>query len=338
MPPIFRLLGKRRIFDSNVDPVESESSRPRTRAATRKPPVPGYREALAYGRHDDDRDGDYTGGLDNGSEASETPTNPPSTAPKASENPIRRSTRLTKPSKTPANGSTSTPEASKTPTNASSDTQKTSETPVTDSVSTSEASETPADASSGAPKTSETPADVSSSAPETSETPAQSPQKADGQTVDDDERAGIDRNLPPIANIEHAFQDLLSGKAKDAVDSLAAEGGFKVRVATMCSGTDSPIFALDFIKRAFVGLDSGHRSLLDTKHAFSAEVVGWKAAFIRYNMKTTIFRDVRDLAGASRKAYATPIPRKTSHLIKSIADWIVQNDCAWNARRHPTGY
>ncbi|RYP62682.1 hypothetical protein DL771_009623 [Monosporascus sp. 5C6A] len=117
--------------------------------------------------------------------------------------------------------------------------------------------------------------------------------------IDDDggdgpsERNGLDRSKPPIANVEEAFRDLVENVANQPLNDLAAAGGFKIRVATMCSGTDSPIFALELIKSAYAGINPTQR-LLEIKHAFSVEYIPWKAAFIRRNTDTIVFGDVRD--------------------------------------------
>ncbi len=113
---------------------------------------------------------------------------------------------------------------------------------------------------------------------------------------------GIDRTLPPIADVEEAFQDLLQNKAPPALVDLVNQGGFHIRIATMCSGTDAPMFALEMIKKSFAVNHPGI-NLLDIEHAFSVEYNSWKAAFIHRNTKTTVFSDVRDFGGEGNKAY-----------------------------------
>lgn len=125
---------------------------------------------------------------------------------------------------------------------------------------------------------------------------------------------GLDRSLPPIANVEEAFQDLVENKSKKALIELAKDGGFKLRVATMCSGTDSPMFALELINKAFAATDPDHR-LLDIEHVFSVEYVPWKAAFIHRNTNTKVFGDVRDFGSEQNEAYVyyLTLSRSISH-------------------------
>ncbi|RYP67767.1 hypothetical protein DL770_008548 [Monosporascus sp. CRB-9-2] len=110
------------------------------------------------------------------------------------------------------------------------------------------------------------------------------------------ERNGLDRSKSPIASVEEAFRDLVENVANKPLNDLAAAGGFKIRVATMCSGTDSPVFALELIKSAYAGINPTQR-FLEIEHAFSVEYIPWKAAFIRRNTDTIVFGDVRDFGG-----------------------------------------
>ncbi|RYP14332.1 hypothetical protein DL765_006435 [Monosporascus sp. GIB2] len=127
------------------------------------------------------------------------------------------------------------------------------------------------------------------------------PSEAEGQIDDESgdgpsEGNGLDRTKPPIVNVEEAFRDLVENVANQPLNDLVTAGGFKIRVATMCSGTDSPIFALELIKSAYAGINPT-QPLLEIKHAFSVEYIPWKAAFIRRNTDTIVFGDVRDFGG-----------------------------------------
>ena len=274
-PPSAR---KRRLSDSNVNTVD---------AGPAKPSRTSKRAAAKKADDDDSYNNDH---------GSDTRTG-------------RKYTHST-PSKTPANALSAIPNISKTPTDTTPSVPTASKNSTTGSTSTPETSEIPTTGSTSTQEIPTTHTDASSSTPETSNTSDEGSQAADGKPLEDEEKAGIDSSLPPISDIEHAFQDLISGKAKESVESLAKARGFQLRVATMCSGTDSPIFALDLINRAFVSRDPSHRSLLEIVHTFSVEISGWKAAFIRRNMNTTVFSDVRDLAGGSRRAYVPPRSRK----------------------------
>ncbi|RYO98967.1 hypothetical protein DL764_006942 [Monosporascus ibericus] len=132
-------------------------------------------------------------------------------------------------------------------------------------------------------------------------TQAESSEAEDAEIDDENgdgpsDRNGLDRSKPPIASVEEAFRDLVENVANQPLNDLAAAGGFKVRVATMCSGTDSPIFALELIKSAYGGINPAQH-FLEIRHAFSVEYVPWKAAFIRRNTDTIVFGDVRDFGG-----------------------------------------
>jgi hypothetical protein len=62
-------------------------------------------------------------------------------------------------------------------------------------------------------------------------------------------RTRLDENLPPLHDITEIFADLTSkaieGGFSKALDHL---GNRPLRVATMCSGTESPLLALGLIK------------------------------------------------------------------------------------------
>ncbi|KAJ2894510.1 hypothetical protein MKZ38_007460 [Zalerion maritima] len=73
-----------------------------------------------------------------------------------------------------------------------------------------------------------------------------------------------------------------------------------IRLGTMCSGTDSPVFALTELTRqlkAMAGFD------LEVDHIFSCEIVPFKQSFIYRNTGVkTVFRDVIDLGKNQREA------------------------------------
>ncbi|KAI9841565.1 MAG: hypothetical protein M1837_000611 [Sclerophora amabilis] len=107
-------------------------------------------------------------------------------------------------------------------------------------------------------------------------------------------KLGTDLSLPPLHDIEEIFEDMTSnavglGLAK-AVSHLANR---KLRLATMCSGTESPLLALDLIAES---LRKHHGVSLNFEHCFSAEIVPYKQAYIDRNFSPpVIFRDVREM-------------------------------------------
>lgn len=101
-------------------------------------------------------------------------------------------------------------------------------------------------------------------------------------------------DLPPIHSISAMFADLVSRipKIKGVVEHVA---GRKLRVATMCSGTESPLLALDLIRRSI--LDQ-HGLNFEFEHVFSCEIEPFKQAYIERNFHPPLlFRDVCELGG-----------------------------------------
>ena len=89
-------------------------------------------------------------------------------------------------------------------------------------------------------------------------------------------RGGLDLNLPPLHNIDDMFRDItqtaLGLGLKDVLHHL---DGKQLCVATMCSGTESPLLALESSCDALTDLsDVG----LEVSHAFSAEIVPFKVS------------------------------------------------------------
>ena len=88
-----------------------------------------------------------------------------------------------------------------------------------------------------------------------------------------------------MSNIEEIFADLTSRAdgLKELVDSL---GGEAIKIATMCSGTESPILALGLIAdalKAQCGVE------LKVDHSFSCEIQPYKQAYIERNFSPRRF-------------------------------------------------
>ena len=99
-------------------------------------------------------------------------------------------------------------------------------------------------------------------------------------------------DLPPINQIPDMFADLV-GKVKGIKDVAERIRGRKLRVATMCSGTESPLLALDMICKAV--LDT-YEIPLEVEHVFSCEIEPFKQAYIERNFHPPLlFRDVCEL-------------------------------------------
>lgn len=99
-------------------------------------------------------------------------------------------------------------------------------------------------------------------------------------------------DLPPIHKIPAIFSDLVSRipEIKEVADHVA---GRKLRVATMCSGTESPLLALELIQQSIFDQHGLH---LEIEHVFSCEIEPFKQAYIERNFHPPLlFRDVCEL-------------------------------------------
>ena len=101
-----------------------------------------------------------------------------------------------------------------------------------------------------------------------------------------------DSSLPPISRLPDIFLDIVSRLSE--VKALAEHiEGRKLRVATMCSGTESPLLALNLISRA---MTEKFGITIEVEHVFSCEIVPFKQAYIERNFQPPLlFRDVCEL-------------------------------------------
>ena len=96
-----------------------------------------------------------------------------------------------------------------------------------------------------------------------------------------------------IRDIGDMFEDLVS--RVPGIEAFLSSMKRPLRVATMCSGTESPLLALDKIADATQKL-YGTRMAID--HVFSCEIEPFKQAYIERNFAPPIlFRDIRELGG-----------------------------------------
>ena len=122
---------------------------------------------------------------------------------------------------------------------------------------------------------------------------------------------GDDPELPAIRDPQLMFTDMVKrmvgivGEAKkdkayaalgdDLTDMIGFAQGLDrpLRVATMCSGTESPLLALGMISKS---LKEHHDVPLDIDHVFSCEIEPFKQGYIERNFAPPIlFRDIREL-------------------------------------------
>ncbi len=99
-------------------------------------------------------------------------------------------------------------------------------------------------------------------------------------------------NLPPIHSIPEIFKDLVK-RIPDIQNVAERVKGRKLRVATMCSGTESPLLALELIQES---IEEQFQTKLEIEHVFSCEIEPFKQAYIERNFSPPIlFRDICEL-------------------------------------------
>jgi len=99
--------------------------------------------------------------------------------------------------------------------------------------------------------------------------------------------------LPPVSNLAFIFDDIISRVLPSVVKLMGHNKHRKLRVATMCSGTESPLLALGMFSKAIKERGMGH---LEIEHVFSCEIEPYKQAYIERNFKPPIlFRDIKEL-------------------------------------------
>ncbi len=97
---------------------------------------------------------------------------------------------------------------------------------------------------------------------------------------------------PAFEDVESMFADL-TGRCPKFAETVARFESKPLRVATMCSGTESPLIALNFFAE---NLRAQYDVDLNVEHVFSCEIEPFKQAYIERNFAPPIlFRDVREL-------------------------------------------
>ncbi|KAL1633340.1 hypothetical protein SLS56_002976 [Neofusicoccum ribis] len=125
--------------------------------------------------------------------------------------------------------------------------------------------------------------------------PVEKPKRAKAKSSKPTKSRGIDPGLPPLSDIHDIFKDITERALNNGfLETLGALQGRELRIATMCSGTESPVLALQLVSEA---LEQSGNDPLRLRHAFSAEIVPKKQAYIERNFRPPIiFRDIRELA------------------------------------------
>ncbi|KAJ3021731.1 hypothetical protein HKX48_007900 [Thoreauomyces humboldtii] len=123
------------------------------------------------------------------------------------------------------------------------------------------------------------------------------------------------KELSPISELPDMFADLVQ-KMPLIADVARRLNGRKLRVATMCSGTESPLLALNLISRA---IKDKYNVNLEIEHVFSCEIEPFKQAYIERNFAPPLlFRDVCELGNdEATTAYGAlhPVPGNVDMLI-----------------------
>jgi site-specific DNA-cytosine methylase len=119
-------------------------------------------------------------------------------------------------------------------------------------------------------------------------------------------------DLEIISHPQAMFDDMVnrvgrSSNKKSLLALLKAVQDRPIRVATMCSGTESPVLALDMLANSMEAFlqeneDGASLSTLQIEHVFSCEIEPFKQAYIERNFQPPLlFRDIRELG----KTYAS---------------------------------
>ncbi|CAG7963452.1 unnamed protein product [Penicillium olsonii] len=134
-------------------------------------------------------------------------------------------------------------------------------------------------------------------------------------------------DLPPLHSLEEIFAHMARKALGLGLEHVLSQlGNRPLRVATMCSGTEAPLLALEMIQ---TGMDLQLR----VSHAFSCEIVPLKQSYIERNFRPPIlFRDITELGGdKGRTAYGSSevIPGDLDVLVAGTAcvDFSPLNNC-----------
>ncbi|KAK8040635.1 DNA repair protein rad8 [Apiospora marii] len=129
----------------------------------------------------------------------------------------------------------------------------------------------------------------------------------------------------PVTNPLRAFIEMVKkATSKESLEfadlkRIADQGGITFKVATLCSGTESPIFALQLIQQALYSISG--LQLFRFEHLLAAEWNPFKQAFASRNSDSgAMFNDIRDLLIGKTEAFTAKgelmtIPRGTNILV-----------------------
>jgi len=113
----------------------------------------------------------------------------------------------------------------------------------------------------------------------------------EGLETERSSRYWLDESLPVLSRPEEIFGDIV--RRFPEISDLASKFGRPLKVATMCSGTEAPLLALELVSRA---CEAQSGVSFPVSHIFSSEVEPFKQAYIERNFAPPLlFRDVREL-------------------------------------------
>jgi site-specific DNA-cytosine methylase len=103
---------------------------------------------------------------------------------------------------------------------------------------------------------------------------------------------GLDFAKPPIVSCDEMFGDMVPRAVAKGLPGAISAVYRAINVATMCSGTESPILALQMISRKLQDLGFAP---LEFVHKFSGEIVPFKQGYINSNFKPALlFQDITE--------------------------------------------
>jgi site-specific DNA-cytosine methylase len=136
-------------------------------------------------------------------------------------------------------------------------------------------------------------------------------------------RRDLDLDLPPIDNVRDIFSDITSKAVRAGLDTAMQQlGNRPIRIATMCSGTESPLLALKLVQQC---LEQQLGTSFEIEHVFSAEIEPYKQAYIQRNFNPPLlFRDITEfvvngksgeMEGKTAYGAIVPVPREIDVLV-----------------------
>ncbi|PWY68636.1 hypothetical protein BO70DRAFT_417213 [Aspergillus heteromorphus CBS 117.55] len=134
-------------------------------------------------------------------------------------------------------------------------------------------------------------------------------------------RAQLALHLPPLSNLQDIYKSITTAALELDFDKVIDHLGSRpLRVVTVCSGTESPLLALEMVQ---TNLREHFNRQFEFRHLFSAEIVPFKQAYIERNFHPPfIFRDVAELKDrVAQTAYGSleKIPKKPDILIAGFS-------------------